>query len=85
MLFRMLAGRYPFDERTYALPTAADKDRAHFMEGDELAKVKEEQETDMVGVERKEQAAQDDVRKNPWYMLDWRPFVDSMQWRSIEG
>ncbi|KAF9906258.1 DNA polymerase zeta [Linnemannia zychae] len=79
MLFRMLAGSYPFETRKYENGDNANKDGSAEAQGDGI--VKTDEETNMQGVERQAKPHQG---QPPPYQRDWRPFVDNVRLRSNE-
>ncbi|KAF8947448.1 Checkpoint kinase 2, partial [Haplosporangium gracile] len=99
MLFRMLTGRYPFDEKTHTNGAATGKSNVEPMENEGTAhdnaeaeiqaeasevEVVTKEETDMVGVERQVGKIMYSKRKPPSYLLDWKPIVDILTKRSKE-
>ncbi|KAK3840798.1 MAG: kinase-like domain-containing protein [Linnemannia gamsii] len=84
MLFRMLAGSYPFDQRKLENEKTSGnhEDAPKGIEGDD--KEISNEKTNLVGVERQGAGTVHDESRLPRHLRDWRPLVDQVRLRSKE-
>ncbi|KAG0265702.1 hypothetical protein BGZ95_003239 [Linnemannia exigua] len=84
MLFRMLAGSYPFDSRKSENGKAGSNHKDAPKETKSDSKENSTEKTNLVGVERQGAGAMHDVSRLPRHLRDWRPLVDDVRLRSNE-